>query len=289
MYNPPPSFTDKFYDHKGKADYESIERILCQINNEGRRKYLRENLKHVPDLDYVIAQYNGAIAYADHGVGRVLNLIKEANLSEKTLIVLTSDHGESLTEHKIFFDHHGLYDVSLHVPLILKSPGLPKGKRVKGLVQHIDLVPSILDILNIQVPEEKTFDGKNFMPLINSQAKELRSSIFVEEAYYQRKRAIRTKKYKYIQALSEKGAKCRSCQLIHGGFEELYDLNEDPQETINIIKKKPAVRDSLSEKLQNWEKNYEKRDTLEKWEKTASFSSDEEKEILERLKKLGYF
>ena len=65
-------------------------------------------------------------------------------LQEDTLIILTSDHGESRTEHEIFFDHHGLYDVTSHGPLILFAPKLlTEAKRISALVQHVDLVPTL--------------------------------------------------------------------------------------------------------------------------------------------------
>jgi len=289
MYNPPKSYTEKFYHSEENSGRQSIEEMLNQIQNEGRRKYLRQHLKNAPNLDYVVAQYNGAIAYADHEVGRIMNLIEDRNLSEKTLVILTSDHGESLTEHGIFFDHHGLYDVSIHVPLILKGPGLPEGKKIKGLVQHVDLAPSILDILNIPISNEKTFDGRSLFPLINGEVKEGHPAIFVEEAYYERKRAVRTTKYKYIEALSKEGAMCRCCQCIHGGLEELYDLSKDPQETQNIVKEEPKVKNNLRKMLSKWVKSFEHVEAEGKLEERYKRSSEEEKEVMERLRKLGYF
>jgi len=289
MYNPPKSYTEKFYHPEENSGRQSIEEMLNQIQNEGRKDYLRQHLKNAPNLDYVVAQYNGAIAYADHEVGRIMNLIEDRNLSERTLVILTSDHGESLTEHGIFFDHHGLYDVSIHVPLILKGPGLPEGEKVRGLIQHVDLVPSILDILKIPISNEKAFDGKSLVPLINGEVKELHPAIFVEEAYYERKRAVRTTKYKYIKALSKEGAMCRCCQCIHGGLEELYDLSKDPQETQNIVKEESKVKNDLGKMLSRWLKSFERVEAEEKLEERYTRSSEEEKEVMERLRKLGYF
>lgn len=85
---------------------------------------------------------------------------------DDTLIILTSDHGESLTEHEIFFDHHGLYDVTTHVPLILFAPKhFPNPKRIKALVQHVDLVPTLCDLMGVEA-EGGAWDGLSLLPLI---------------------------------------------------------------------------------------------------------------------------
>lgn len=287
--NPPQSFTDKFYHHKGNLHDQSIERMLSQIQNEGRRSYLKKYLGKSPNLDYVLAKYYGAIAYVDHEVGRLMNEIKKNHLLENTLIVITSDHGESLTEHGIFFDHHGLYDASIHVPLILAGPKLPEGRRIKGLIQHVDLAPTILEILDLPVQNKKNFDGSSLTPLINGDKEELHPAVFAEEAYYERKRAVRTKRYKYITALSKEEGLCRCCNLIHGALEELYDLNDDPQELQNIVKNEPKVRNTFKKMLFEWVRSFEETKLNESTEEKISPEYEKEVEVMERLRKLGYF
>lgn len=201
-------------------------------------------------LDERMMRYDASIAYVDHEIGVLVDALEKYGILDQTLIVLTSDHGESLTEHGIYFDHHGLYDVSIHVPLISRHPAFPKNKRTTGFAQHFDLVPTILDFLEIN--KEKKFDGKSVMSLIYGENTQLHSAVFAEEALYQRKRAIRTADYKYIQALSLKGAICRRCKRIHGGRKELYDLNKDPEEKQNIIEKKTSLAGELEERMSKW-------------------------------------
>jgi arylsulfatase A-like enzyme len=87
----------------------------------------------ITDADYVTAQYDGAIAYMDAAIQRIMTRIDELGLSENTLVVLNGDHGETLYEHECWFDHHGMYENTLHVPLILRLPGkLTAGQRVSG-------------------------------------------------------------------------------------------------------------------------------------------------------------
>lgn len=77
---------------------------------------------------------------------------------EDTLVILTADHGEIMDEHDGFFDHHGLYEGNVHVPLILYWPGtLPAGRRVPGLVQNLDIAPTLLDLAG--VPDRDAMEG----------------------------------------------------------------------------------------------------------------------------------
>jgi arylsulfatase A-like enzyme len=189
-----------------------------------------------------IIRYLASIAYIDHAIGTLIETLENFGIFDQTLIILTSDHGESLTEHGIYFDHHGLYDVTIHVPLIMKYQGFPKNKIIDGFVQHFDLVPTVLDLIGLKA---RQLDGKSILPLINGEVDHLHSAVFAEEALRQRKRTVRTRDYKYIQALSKKGAICQKCKCIHGGMEELYDLNDDPEETKNIVYEKPLVAERL--------------------------------------------
>jgi len=180
-----------------------------------------------------------------------MEALKEHGIADQTLVIITSDHGESLTEHGIYFDHHGLYEVSIHVPLIMRYPEvLPGGKAVEGFVQHVDLVPTILDLVDIKRPTED-FDGESLLPLVRT-GKELRSSAYAEEAYAERKMAIRTKRYQYIKALTEESAVCRLCNRIHGGVEELYDLESDPEQNHNLVEDKPETAKELKNLLSQW-------------------------------------
>jgi len=198
-----------------------------------------------------IREYDASIRYVDDEIGRLMETLSKRGIVDQTLVILTSDHGESLSEHQIYFDHHGLYEVSIHVPLIVRYPEvLPGGKAVEGFVQHVDLVPTILDLVDIKRPSED-FDGESLMSLIRT-GKELRSSVYAEEAYAERKIGIRTKKYQYIKAPTEESAVCRLCNRIHGGVEELYDLESDPEQNHNLVEDKPETAKALRNLLSEW-------------------------------------
>ena len=260
-YNPPEEYYQKFLSKSSSS--VKVEEILNNIYNPEWKEYIKCCIGKAKTADEIISKYDGAIAYIDHEIGKLVKTLDEKGLLDQTLLVITSDHGESLTEHGIYFAHHGLYDVNIHVPLIIKYPDvLPTGKRIKALVQHIDILPTILDIIGINSPRD--IDGKSLIPLIFDKVNDLHSAILLEEAYTQRKRAIRTNSYKYIYALSEKEAICRHCGRMHGSLEELYDLNEDPDENINIADQKLTIKKELKKWLLKWTKKlkYKKKITV---------------------------
>lgn len=229
----------------------------------------------------ITTSYDGEISFVDAEIGRLINFLQSHQLLKDTMIILTSDHGESLTEHGIYLDHAGLYDVTIHVPFLLVHPNLPKGKRIKGFVQHYDFVPTILELLDIE-PDVK-FDGKSVIPLI--EGNQIHSAIYAEEAQYQRKRAIRTLDWKYIYSLTTKETPCRRCGLIHGAKEELYNLNEDPKETENIISEKPQIARELRKNLEDW---INKLDYKQPQIDTSKIYKEDIDKVEERLKGLGY-
>ncbi|HWP93816.1 MAG TPA: sulfatase [Thermodesulfobacteriota bacterium] len=176
------------------------------------------------DLDQLIAYYDGQLNYIDAQIGLLLEELKRSGLYDNSLIILTSDHGDGFMEHG-FISHSTVpYDELLKVPLIIKFPdSLYGGKVVNNQVRLIDIMPTILDFLKLNIDSEVTgfsllayfddnhdFDGK-----------------FPEYAYSEFVSAmttatsVRSGKFKYIN--------------IQGKEDEFYDLSVDPQEKNNII------------------------------------------------------
>lgn len=288
-YNPPKQYVDQFINGDYGNSIDASE-ILSQFNSKHRAD-LRDRLGKATTTGEALAKYDAAIAFVDYHVGKLVESLKEHDVLNRTLVVLTSDHGESLTEHGIYFEHHGLYEVSIHVPLIMLHSEFPKGKRINGFVQHTDLTPTITDVLDVEA-QYAAFDGRSLVPLIRGKTNQLHSAVYVEEADTARKAAIRTSEYKYIHALDE-DLTCKRCGRIHGGTEELYDLRKDPAETQNIVQENPEVTELLRKKLYGWIEFLELKKTRKG--KLGQIGLDEdlenkeqEKEIMERLRRLGY-
>ena len=146
-YTPPPPFDTAFLDDEGPAGPP-----LPSVNSFFGGVHRPWEVPGQP-LGYYVAQYDGEIAANDVEVGRVMDALDRSAVREQTLVVLTSDHGESLGEHDYFFDHGAnLYDPGMRIPLVMAGPGLEAGRRSGVLVTTLDLVPTILDAVKVSYP-----------------------------------------------------------------------------------------------------------------------------------------
>jgi len=275
----PLKYYRRFYDKK------ILGKSLDVIKNKEVKEFYKKLIRNEKDFSKMIARYDGAIRYVDEQVGRIINALKESKKKD-SMIIITSDHGESLVEHDILFDHHGLYDVSVKVPLIIKYKDY-RGK-IDALVQHIDLMPTLLEMIGIK--RDIDFDGYSLVPLIKGKKKRVRDFIFMEEVHLEKKRGIRNERYKLIVAKNEKEGKCLRCGVIHGGLKEFYDLKKDRDEIENIYREgDKRVRDfekRLDEILKRL--NEKSRSLKSRKEKRTKENISEEEIIKQRLKSLGY-
>jgi arylsulfatase A-like enzyme len=130
-------------------------------------------------LAWYVSQYDGEIAAVDAEVGRLLAALHGSGLAGRTLVVLTSDHGESLGEHDYFFDHgENVFDPSLRIPLVAVLPGAPSGRRSDTLVSTLDLVPTILDAVKVSYPPELA--GASLLPTLEGGAGPERERLFAQ-------------------------------------------------------------------------------------------------------------
>ncbi|MFQ6070928.1 MAG: sulfatase [Candidatus Aminicenantales bacterium] len=212
------------------------------------QSFIEKEERYLDSKELLRKQYLGAVRYVDYQLGKFFRHLKEKKMMDETFIIVTSDHGESLTEHDIYFDHHGLYDETTHVPLIFHFPGaFPRGKKVKGFVQHVDILPTVCELLGIE-ESSYHFDGKSLFPLIRGEVDEIRPFVLSEESYAQRKMSLREEGFKYIYAPDNEGM-CIYCLRVHGGKEELYDLENDPAERRNIAPRRREKSRVMKDKL----------------------------------------
>lgn len=195
------------------------------------------------DENYIKAQYDGAVAYMDAAIANIFTQIEQLGIEEETLVVIDSDHGESLNEHGCVYDHHGLYECTLTVPLAFIWPGkVPAKSRFKDICAMKDVTPTILDLMGIR-PGIK-FDGRSLVPLMRGKSRPVEEEFYITECTWMRKHGWRTPKWKYIHALEPD---------FHFKPEvELYDLVRDPGETVNLAKKQPKIVAKLEQRMQAW-------------------------------------
>jgi arylsulfatase A-like enzyme len=130
-------------------------------------------------LGYYIGQYDGEIATVDAEVGRVLQALRGSAMQDKTLVVLTSDHGESLGEHDYYFDHgENLFDPSLRIPLIVRLPGGPAGQRSDTFASTLDLVPTVLDAVKASWPPD--LGGTSLLGVVEGKAAAPRDMLYAQ-------------------------------------------------------------------------------------------------------------
>lgn len=203
----------------------------------------------ISDREYVNAQYDGAIAYMDACIQSVFAALQAHDIFDETIVAVNGDHGEELDEHGFWYDHHGLYDTVLHVPLILRyPPKLPAGKRLAGYNQHKDLVPTILELADIDATVD--FDGRSLLPMIGGKVASHASEFYITECAWMRKHGWRTPQWKLIQALEP--------DFHFMPPVELYNLMEDPGETCNLAGALPEVVSSLTARMDAWISKREK-------------------------------
>lgn len=197
----------------------------------------------ITDKDWVIGQYDGEVAYMDSTIALLLQRLEELGLEEDTIVVVTSDHGETLYDHGCWFDHHSMYDPTLVVPMIYRWPGhVEAGKRVRGMCMLADIVPTLLDLMGQDALNEKhAFDGRSLWPLARGEAPAPYSEIFITECTWMRKHGLRTAEWKLIEALEPD---------FHGfPKRELYNLIEDPEELVNVAETEKDIYAMLRKRM----------------------------------------
>ncbi|HTY18487.1 MAG TPA: sulfatase [Myxococcota bacterium] len=194
------------------------------------------------EVAYVRALYDSGVASADRQVGRLLGLLDELGIADRTLVALTADHGEELGERTPRrLGMHGLllYDTLLRIPLIIRDPlvGSPP-RRIASQVRLVDVMPTLLDRAGVALPPE--IDGRSLAPLLRGSAQDERlaySEISDPDSALLRRIAVREGGWKLIVNLPP---------LSDGDVpSELYRVSDDPLELHDLSSAEPARKDSL--------------------------------------------
>jgi len=169
--------------------------------------------------------------------------IARLGIEEETLVVIDSDHGETLHDHDCYYDHHGLYECTTRIPLAFVFPGrVPAGARYTDYCQMKDIMPTILELMGIG--SGIAFDGRSLVDLMQGRPRMPEPEFYITECTWMRKHGWRTPHWKLIHALEPD---------FHFKPEvELYDLVRDPGETVNLADREPAVVAMLEARMQAW-------------------------------------
>ncbi len=237
--------------------------------------YWDPHLPHTapPPYNHIYAHdpYQGEIAYADESLGTIVRELEKAGVYDRTLIVMTSDHGEGNFEHKEATHAFLAYSTTLHVPLIMKIPEMEGGKRIGQSVGTVDIVSTILDLIGIEGPEE--LQGRSLVPLIHEPELDAQAP----RLYYSESISPRLSHgFGELRALYEWPLK-----YIHGPRPELFDLVDDPHELRDLIAERPTEAKRLETALARFIREHASAEAAE-----AVHEVDEATK--QRLEALGY-
>lgn len=185
--------------------------------------------------------YLAELAYLDHQIGRFLDVLESRGLLNHTIVALVADHGENLGEHGVYFQHSGLWDATVHVPLMIRWPdasieaGASRGRRIPGFVQTIDLFPTLLTAAGLEAPPS---DGLDL-----SRSDRGRRLVFAESSRG-KGAMVRTADHLLFLANEQQG-------LVDPGS-YLFDLQQDPGQTKNLAGQGLAAEAELRRILDAW-------------------------------------
>ena len=216
---------------------------------------------------HILSQYDGAIAYLDSKIGELIDHLKQDGLFDRSMIIITSDHGEALGDRGYLGHNVSVYQDQVHVPLIIKYPGNRGPERVDGLASHVDLLPTILEVAG--VAPKPGLPGVSLLRLGSQPDR----AVFSERHYGPcLDRNARVPGIQY--ALFQGSSKMISSSL---GVSELYNLKNDPREKTDLYPTDPSP--ALQTALRDWMRTTPH-------VRTARETLDPEE--LKRLRSLGY-
>ena len=220
-------------------------------------------------------RYDAAVAFTDARVGELRAALERAGSWDRTLLIVVADHGESLEGRTLGFHAPVIAESTLHVPMIWRGPGVPAGVVVEPVVQHVDLVPSLLAALGELLPAD--VEGRDFTPLIaaaggGAEVDWERPAIATLPTHFEGKAgadpeagAVRSGRFKLI--------------LREGQPRQLFDVVADPGETRDVIADHPAAARALEAAFEEW---------VRATATAAAAADNVSSEMAAQLRKLGY-
>ncbi|MGD8540019.1 MAG: sulfatase [Candidatus Aminicenantes bacterium] len=279
-YIPPPPFDDLFLERGIDDKPEFLKKVFGTQRNKFREI-------DAEDREAVISLYDGGIRYTDeYLIGPLIKKLKELDLYDRTMIIFTSDHGEEFYEHRGWEHSHSLYNELIKIPLVIKFPDSRfRGEQIDNIVRLIDIVPTVLDVLEIENSESE-MDGDSLIRLINGKDKGDREflSYLGPDGFphVPEKISINNGSYKLIlnHPFSEEDRTYFIPPPATPEKLELYHLENDPLEEENLSHNKRIVTQELLHRLDVMMSESKERKVQEK--------AIIDEELKERLRALGY-
>jgi hypothetical protein len=279
-YAPPEPFNESYLDADARW-----KGVFLHSELGGFKGYYR-NLGPAARAN-IVALYDAQIRYTDEALIKpIVDFLKAKNLFDETMIILTADHGEQFEEHGAWGHMNDLYEESLHVPLLIKFPkGRFTGARIQSPVRLTDIAPTICDAYGLPL-EALDPDGASLIPLLQGREKSPRpvyASVIgnVNDSHFPAKSALLWEPYKLIlnEPLTPRDLAFFDCPPPPFTNIELYNLNDDPGERINIAARFPEIVRRLEAKLTG---------LGAKAKLGSSFKLEMDENLREKMQSLGY-
>lgn len=261
LYNPdevdlPPLYHDQIPENAPlKYQYSRIH-----YRNVGRGTPMMDDEKKWRKL---IARYWGACTLIDKYVGQVLDSIKRNGLEDDTIIVFTSDHGDMMGDYRML-QKYVMYESATRVPLLIKAPGMEGQKIIEKPVSQVDLVPTLLELMGHST--DRKLDGKSLAPVLRGDAELKDNDVFIEwngeegedlwfRAYRDGELKERIDRIYGAAVRTVVTSDCWKLSLTEAGENELYDLNTDPHERMNLYfdERFSEQKQRLTRKILEWQ------------------------------------
>jgi arylsulfatase A-like enzyme len=234
-YDPEPPFDTRF--GPGGPIPKEARREMGWITeaNQGRRPLSEEERAHLVRL------YDGNLAFADQEIGALRRALEAEGLLERTVVILMADHGEGLGEHGWIGHNVQLYEESIHIPLVVRFPAgkAPGGKRIAGLVDLLDLAPTIADVFGVlgQGGSEKQFQGRSLLPVVEGAPG--KPAVLSRTVWDRPRYALRDDRFKFLYD-------------TRTGEEQLFDVVADPGESRDTARTDPLRAAYFRQALHQW-------------------------------------
>jgi len=280
-YSPPEEFRKRFL-----APDRSPERVTQLMELISGWEHLA-GASPLSDADLQILEelYQADIAFTDALAAQLLDALRGQNVLDETVVIITSDHGENIGDHGMIDHIFSMFDTTVRIPLIIRYPArFPRGEVCGDLVSIIDVVPTVLELCGVL---RRDVDARALEYSLCNPLRQKRAAIFAEndrpvnglrllnrhfpdfKTHHldHRMRMMRTERYKLIVNVM--------------ADTRLYDVSEDPAETLDLSKQEKKVRRKLHASMKAWNSQMKKRETKQTFE-------SHDAESLDKLRELGY-
>jgi arylsulfatase A-like enzyme len=198
-------------------------------------------LKDQPKVDKISLRYDENICYADYQFGKFLSSLESRGLFDNSILIVSADHGEMF--QRGFWSHGGpyLFQPLIHVPLIIHLPGQAQGHRIGANVSHVDIAPTVLDLLGVRTPA--WMDGSSFSHTFTDDNFDTGTKLSMNLSFVNSSAGLMTQSIAVIRG------NYKLIKYLNWDRYELYDLKNDPLEHLNLIDSKPAVLSALKDEI----------------------------------------